>query len=284
VAREAGSHRPRPQASARADVHAPPLVARGSQTPHKVLITGAAGLIGTVLTRGLGDRYAIVGVDRAFRRPPKVHRRNMARARFLAPLFDGADAVIDLAGIPDHRAAWQEVWKNNLPATINALEAARQAGVRRYVFASSNHVTGMYERDQPYSAIVAGDYAGLAPGSIPRIGARTPLRPDGPYALGKVLGEAASRWYADAFGLSAICLRIGTVNAEDRPLKPRDFATLLTHADLLRLVECALEAGDDLRFGIYYGVSRNTWRFWEIEDAAEEIGYHPQDDAEAFRA
>jgi nucleoside-diphosphate-sugar epimerase len=260
------------------------VVARGSQTPRKVLITGAAGLIGTVLTRGLGDRYEITGVDRARRRPPNVRRRNLARPGSLPSLLDGADAVVDLAGIADDRAAWRDVWKNNLPATMNVLEAAREAGVGRYVFASSNRVTGMYERDAPWSAIVAGDYAGLDPGSIPLIGPRTPIRPDGPYALGKVLGEAAARWHAEAFGLSAICVRIGTVNPDDRPLKPRDFATLLTHADLLRLVECALEARGDLGFRVYYGVSRNTWRFWEIEDAADEIGYHPQDDAETYRA
>ena len=80
--------------------------------------------------------------------------------------------------------------------------------------------------------------------------------------LPEVLGEAAARWYSEASGLSAICLRIGTVNAEDPPREPRHFATLLTHAGLLRLVECALEGPADLRFGVYYGVSRNTWRFW----------------------
>ena len=231
--------------------------------------------------RGLEGRYDIVGVDRALRRPPNVHRRNLARSRRLGPIFAGADAVVDLAGLSSDRTGWKDVWRNNLPATLNALEAARDGGVRRYVFASSNHVTGMYERDAPYSAIVAGKYEGLDPAAIPLVGPGWPVRPDGAYALGKVLGEAAARWYSDAFGLSAICLRIGTVNAEDRPREPRHFATLLTHADLLRLVECALAA--DVRFGVYYGVSRNTWRFWDIANAADEIGYDPQDDAEDFR-
>jgi nucleoside-diphosphate-sugar epimerase len=254
------------------------VVAGGSPTPHKVLITGAAGLVGTVLMRGLEGRYAVSGVDRALRRPANVHRRNLARSRRLAPIFDGADAVVDLAGLSDHRTDWNGVWKNNLPATLNVLEAARGAGVRRYVFASSNHVTGGYEREPPYSAIVAGDYTGLDPATLPLIGTDWPLRPDGPYALGKVLGEAAARWFSDAYDLSAICLRIGTVNAEDRPLQPRHFATLLTHADLLRLVEAALTA--DVGFGVSYGVSRNTWRFWDISN---DIGYEPQDDAETFR-
>ena len=249
-----------------------------------VAITGAAGLLGTVLTRGLEGRYRVVGLDRARRRPPNVRRIDMAKPRSLDTLFEGADAVVDLAGLPDARTPWKDVWSNNLPATTNALEAARRAGARRFVFASSNHVTGMYERDPPYSAVVAGEYGGLDPASIPLIRPDWPIRPDGAYALGKVLGEAAARWHADEFGLSAICLRIGTVNAEDRPRRPRHFATLLTHADLLRLVECALEAPADLRFGVYYGVSRNTWRIWDVSNAAAEIGYEPQDDAERFRA
>jgi nucleoside-diphosphate-sugar epimerase len=257
------------------------VVARGSPTPRRILITGAAGLVGTALMRGLDGRYELAGVDRALRRPPNVRRRNLARPRGLAAIFAGADAVVDLAGISSHRTEWKDVWRNNLPATLNVLEAARRARVRRYVFASSNHVTGGYERDAPYSAIVAGDYTGLDPASTPLVGTDWPARPDGPYALGKVIGEAAARWYSDAFGLSAICLRIGTVNAEDRPREPRHFATLLTHADLVRLVDCALAA--DVPFGVYYGVSRNTWRFWDFANAAAEIGYEPQDDAERYR-
>jgi hypothetical protein len=102
--------------------------------------------------------------------------------------------------------------------------------------------------------------------------------------LGELLVESRNRrGRLDTYGLSAIFLRIGTVNRADRPEKARHFATLLTHADLLRLVDCALEAPEELRFGVYYGVSRNTWRFWDISDAAAEIGYDPQDDAERFR-
>jgi nucleoside-diphosphate-sugar epimerase len=248
-----------------------------------VVITGAAGLLGTVLTHGLEGRYRVVGLDRARRRPANVHRVDMAKPRSLERHFAGADAVVDLAGLPSDRTPWDNVWANNVPATMNALEAARRAGARRYVFASSNHVTGLYERDTPWSAVVAGDYGGLEPGSFPLLDRSRPVRPDGAYAIGKVVGEAAARWYSDAFGLPAICLRIGTVNAEDRPKQARHFATLLTHADLLRLVGCALEAPADLHFGVYYGVSRNTWRIWDIADAAEEIGYDPQDDAERFR-
>jgi nucleoside-diphosphate-sugar epimerase len=250
---------------------------------HKILITGAAGLLGRVLVGGLGERYAVSGIDRMGSRRGEMRRVDMSKQKGLDSLFDGFDTVIDLAALPSERTPWSEVWRNNLPATMNALEAARCGGVRRYVFASSNHVTGMYERDAPYAAISAGEYDGLDPRQTPLIEPSWPLRPNGPYAIGKALGEAAARYYSDAFGLSAICLRIGTVNRENRPTAPRHFATLLSHADLLRLVQAAVTAPADLQYGIYYGVSRNTWRFWDIGDARDEIGYEPQEDAERFR-
>ena len=125
---------------------------------------------------------------------------------------------------------------------------------------------------------------GSIPLSIPLIGTDWPVRPDSPYGVGKAFSEAAARYYSDQYGISCICLRIGTVLAEDRPKLPRHYATLLTHGDLVRLVGCALRAPLELRYGVYYGVSANTWRFWDIANATEELGYEPQDDAERFRS
>jgi GDP-D-mannose dehydratase len=197
--------------------------------------------------------------------------------------FAGADAVIDLAAHASETTPWQDVLTNNVPATMNALEAARLAGVRRVIFASSSRVTGMYEHDDPYARIIRGEFGGLDPATLPRIASGWPMRPDSPYALGKALGEAAARYYSDTFGLSVICLRIGSVNPRDTASKTRDCVTLLTHADLVRLVQSALTAPDELRFGIYYGVSRNTWRIWDIDASERELGYRPRDDAEMFR-
>ena len=109
----------------------------------------------------------------------------------------------------------------------------------------------------------------------------SPIRPDGPYGIGKAFGEAAARYYADEFGLSVVCLRMGSVS--ERPTSAREFATLLTHRDLVQLVRRVLAAPDSLRFAVYYGVSANTWRFWDIDDARRDVGYEPEDDAEAWR-
>ncbi len=250
-------------------------------TPRRILLTGAGGVIGSILHESLRSRYEVVAVDR--RRARGIRRANLARIRPTNPLFSGVDAVVDLAAVGDMSISWRRA-RENMRITENVLRAAREHGVGRYVFASSNHVTGRYERDEPYASIAAGRYDGLAPGGFDLIGAATPPRPDSPYAVAKLFGEAAARFHSDAHGMSVICLRIGTVRHEDVPSRPRHFATLLSHGDLRQLVDCALAAPPELRFGVYYGVSDNTWRFWAIEDARTELGYAPRDDAERHRS
>ena len=247
-----------------------------------VILTGAGGRIGQILRQALEGEYRIVGIDA--RDGPGVDVvADMTQLDRIEPVFAGARAVIDLAGDPRLELTWHEVERNNLPAAVNALEAARRAGVPRVIYASSNHVTGMYELDEPYASILACRYDGFEPLSFPLLDRHSPVRPDSPYAVGKVAGEAAARYYSDTFGLSALCLRIGHVNPENRPRNPEHFSTLLTHRDLGQLVRCCLEAPADLRYATFYGVSANTWRIWDISDAAKTIGFSPTDDAEQFR-
>jgi nucleoside-diphosphate-sugar epimerase len=248
-----------------------------------VLLAGAGGLIGSILWEGLAGDHSLQGIDLRRDRARGIRRADVRRARSLRRAFGSVDAVVDLATGSAVDLPWNRV-EDDIQGRVNVLEAARLHGVRRYVFASSNHVTGMYELDHPYGSIVAGAYEGLDPASIPRIGPNWPIRPDSPYGVGKAFSEAAARFYAEQYGMSCICVRIGTVNAEDRPKTPRHYATLLSHGDLLRLVDCALRAPFELRYGVYYGVSANTWRFWDIANTAEELSFEPQDDAERFRS
>jgi nucleoside-diphosphate-sugar epimerase len=247
----------------------------------RVLITGAAGLIGGILRRELADRYDLTALDATRRRG--LLRTDMRKLDSILDAFAHQDVVVDLAADPSPGASWKTVYENNLAATYNAFEASHRSGVRRLVFASSNHVTGLYEHDHPYSEIVEGEYGSLDPAAIPLIDAAAPIRPDGLYAIGKAFGEALGRYYAEEHGLSVICLRIGTVNAANRPQSARQFATLLTHADLVRLVRSAIEAPESVRFAVVYGVSNNTWRFWDLEEARATLGYVPEDDAESWR-
>jgi nucleoside-diphosphate-sugar epimerase len=231
---------------------------------------------------GLAGDHSLQGIDLRRDRARGIRRADVRRARSARRAVDHVDAVVDLATGSAVDLPW-DIVESDIEGRINVLEAARLNGVKRYVFASSNHVTGMYELDEPYASIVAGAYEGLEPTSIPLIASDWPVRPDSPYGVGKAFSEAAARYYAEQYDISCICLRIGTVRAEDRPGNPRHYATLLTHGDLVRLVDCALRAPPELHHGIYYGVSANTWRFWDLANAANDLGFEPQDDAERFR-
>ena len=198
--------------------------------------------------------------------------------------FADQDVVVDLANNPAGNLSWELAYGNNIAAIWNSLRAAQEAGVRRYVFTSSNRITEGYERDEPYHSICHGEYEGLNPATIPLITTSMPVRPNGPYGIAKAFGEAAARYYSDTFGMSVICLRLGTVDRGDgRPHAERQFATLLTQRDLVHLFHCAIEAPEYLRFGVFYGVSNNTWRFWDISDAQRLIGYRPWDNMEDWR-
>jgi nucleoside-diphosphate-sugar epimerase len=247
-----------------------------------VLVTGAGGTIGRVLRAGLRDSYALRTVDQV----PGTGIDLVADVRQfkrMAAACAGASAVVDLAANSRVDTSWAAVKENNISAAVTMLEAAHCAGVGRVVLASSNHVTGMYERDEPYASLLAGRSDGFDPVTLRRIRADWPVRPDSFYAIGKCVAEMAGRYYTEEHGLSVICLRLGTVNEQDRPRNPREYATLLTHRDLVQLVRRCLEAPLDLRFAVFYGVSRNTWRIWDIEDAGSALGYAPVDDAERFR-
>jgi uronate dehydrogenase len=249
-----------------------------------VLVTGAAGLIGGILSEALSDEYAVHGLD-AVAGPGVEWVADMTSLDEIQSAFDGMSAVLDLAANSSLSASWETVRENNIPATLNAFEAARRAGVRRVVFASSNHVVGMYEREEPYASVVKGEFDGLDPEELPRLVVDVPIRPDSAYGVGKAFGEAVGRYYAEKHEMSVSCLRIGTVDRANRPETRRHFATLLTHRDLVRLVRCCLSAPPSPGgFTIHYGVSANTWRIWDIDEARTSVGYTPEDDAEQFRA
>jgi nucleoside-diphosphate-sugar epimerase len=242
----------------------------------KLLITGSSGMVGQILWRGLADSFELYGVD--------IHKDRSAYNLFQADIssFEEMDAVfeqiphlshvIHLAGDPRVDADWQSVYVNNIGGTRNMYEAAKVHGVKRIVFASSNHVTGVYEgfppslHAQPSPALITVQH---------------PIRPDGFYGVSKAAGEVLARMYYELYGIESICLRIGAVLKDDDPAQdPRHESTWLSHRDLVQLVQKSLLAR--IKFAIYYGVSNNRKRFWDISNAAEEIGYHPESDASLY--
>lgn len=251
----------------------------------RILITGAAGRIALMVREALAPDYDITGVDiRPSESHPEDHVADMRDSDAIQALFRNQDIVLDFANKTGGKIGWEDAYGNNIPATYHSLEAAQQAGVARYIFASSNRIAEEYEQDEPYASICRGEYDGIDPSTFPRITAEMPVRPNGPYGIGKAASEAAGRYFSDRHGMSFISLRLGTMWFEGRPPRTvRQFATILTPRDVQHLYRCAVAAPEDLRFAIFYGVSNNEWRFWDIEDAKKRIGYAPQDNMEVFR-
>ena len=254
----------------------------------KILITGASGLIGTVLRRELKEtgRYTISGIDARPLEDDSLAGFTLADCYnfdAMEKAFASQDSVIHLAANAPVETPWHDVLRNNIASTHNVYEAARKHGVKRVVFASSNHAVGNFELDEPYRSIGVGDYSliGNDPANIPIVDHRVPIRPDSDYGVSKVFGEATGRYYSEHFGLEVACLRIGSVNPMNRPPNERGYATWLSHRDLAHLVDRCLQAS--LTFEIFYGVSNNKWRFWDIEHARKTIGYNPRDNGESFR-
>lgn len=229
----------------------------------RVLITGAAGAIGSVVRHGIAGQYEHV---RLMDIKPLNDLRGDESA-IVADLLDcdrldeavsGMDTIVHLAGVP-REAEWAKILPNNIAGTYNLFEAARKAGVRRIVFASSNHVIGFYRADREVDAIA-------------------PMRPDSRYGVSKVFGEALGRLYADKHGIDVACLRIGSFRKE--PENARQLSTWMSHGDMVRLVKACLDA-PKFHFAVLYGVSANKRRKW-WDEAQRSLGYTPQDDAEAF--
>jgi len=249
----------------------------------KVLITGVTGLIGGVVFNDLKGDYEISGLARRPMAGLRHFRGSIDKLDEILPAFEGQDAVVHLAADPSQDASWGSVLPNNLIGTYNMYEASRICGVKRIIFASSNHAAGMYERDYPYRHIVRGEYDKVGVWPVPQITHRE-IRPDGYYGVSKAYGEAMGRYYSEEHGISVVCLRIGTVNRWNSPVRSiRHFATWLSHRDQTQLVRKSLEAPDNLAFDIFYGVSGNKWRFWDIEHPRQVIGYEPEDNAEEYR-
>jgi nucleoside-diphosphate-sugar epimerase len=241
----------------------------------KLLITGSSGRIGSILMKGLADSFELYGVDTAAIPGEKIFKADLSNyeqidavIRFITPI----PVVIHLAGEPRVNADWISVLKKNIIATRNIYETAKKHEVNRVVFASSNHATGAYEGFPPTLHLQEDPEI---------ITVHHPLRPDSDYGTSKIFGEAVARQYYECYGISSICLRIGTVLAKDEPTSgERIRRTWLSHKDLIQLIKKSITA--DIGFGIYYGVSNNKGRFWDISNAVEELGYYPMDDASLF--
>ena len=242
----------------------------------RILITGINGLIGNVLRDALGQNHEVYGLDLEGQFSERIVSADISDYGQVARVvqqFSPLEAIIHLAGNPRVDASWESVLKSNIIGTRNLFEAAREFGVPKVIYASSNHVTGAYHGFEPSL------YKYTEPGP-PMISPEDPIRPDSDYGLSKAFGEAVARYYFDRWGVKAICLRIGAVLKDDDPARQSQNRRIwLSHRDMVQLVEKSLSA--DVTFGIYYGISNNKDAFWDISNARADLGYEPVDDGAA---
>ena len=233
----------------------------GDMGTRRILITGSTGGVGTVLTDRLKGKYDITGHSRSADpdADPIVVGADLADAGAVRAMMEDIDTVVHLAGAASPESSWEAVLEANIVGTRNVLEAARDAGVRRVVYASSNHVMGMYDREEQWP---------VYPDALPR--------PDSLYGVSKAFGETLGQYYHDEYGLSFIALRIGWVSG-DPTLTDVELlhAMWLSEGDAARVVRCAIEA--DVDVGVYYAISDNPNRRWSMTNTVLELGYRPQD-------
>ena len=227
------------------------------------MVTGAAGRLGSQLRSELRDLAHLIRVSDLRGLSPAVDGEevvhgDLADMSTVQQLLKDVDAVVHLGAVMP-QAQWDAVLHANIIGSYNVFEAARQAGVKRIVFASSHHAVGMYDRSQSLNS-------------------DSPPRPGNLYGLSKAFGESLARMYYDKHGIEVACIRIGS--CFERPTDDRMLSTWLSHRDMVQLCRGCLSAST-LGYSVVYGVSDNSRKWWS-NDKVEFLGFSPQDSADDF--
>jgi uronate dehydrogenase len=237
----------------------------------RVLLTGAAGSIGTAMRNCLGSKYHFRCLDIK----PIEDEEDVVIADFLDfdALFNamqGMDAVIHLATNPGFDSKWEDVYSNGIAGTYNVFEAARTAGIKKVIYASTTAVLGWREMQLKK-----------------KVSPAMPIHPLNLYGVGKATGELLARYFAETYQISIICLRIGAFYVDPpfpQSLQDDILRGWCSQEDLAQLMDRCLET-EDLGFQVFYAVSDNKHRFWDIQNARKRVGYHPRSNADTlFRA
>ena len=226
-----------------------------------VLMTGAAGDVGSYLRQELAGKYKLRLSDKRTLKPVKGEtftKADISRMPDAMRITKGVDAIVHLGGY-SVEGPWEAIHKANIVGCYNIFEAARRNKVKRMLFATSNHAVGFYRRDQV-------------------IDHRVYIKPDSRYGVSKVFGEALGSLYCDKYGMEVFLMRIGNVNRA--PIDKRRLSIWLSPRDLAQLVSIGIDH-PGIRFEIVYGVSSNK-RSWYDNSNAMRLGYRPQDNAEDF--
>jgi len=225
----------------------------------RILLTGAAGRVGRLLRPLLQEAYALRLCDlaplSAIAPDDEVLNGDLADPAVARQAVAGTSGIVHLAGLVAPAVSFEDTLAPNYRAVLSLLEACRDTGVDRFVFASSHHIAGLHP-----------------PGPLSE---NPPLAPDGFYGLSKAFGEAACALYARRFGIRSLIVRIG--NADPAVVDGRRERLWVSGRDLTRLIAIGLEH-PTLGCEIVYGTSNCPDPFFPNE-AAQRLGYEPQDRA-----
>jgi hypothetical protein len=236
--------------------------------PRRVLVTGAAGRIGSCFARFGAHKYNLrLMVQEGDNKAGELHAYGevvtgeLGDLPRLQSLCEGMDTVIHLAADPRPSASWESLLPNNIIGTYNLFLAANQAKCRRVVFASSIHTVSGYPLEV-------------------QVKTSDPVNPADLYGVTKCFGEALGRYMAEQAGLSVIALRIGSFSSLEKAcgvsgLKILD--SFVSDRDLMQLIERSIEV-EELQFAILNGLSNNLFKRLDVSDARELVGYAPEDD------
>jgi nucleoside-diphosphate-sugar epimerase len=249
--------------------------------PRTVLITGAAGNLGGKLTRHLRGRNELRLLDLDPRGDPGITQADLSRwDAGWVQLFRGADTVVHLAADPTAQQTWANLVGPNIDAVIHVLQASLQAGVKRVILASSNHVMGGYQADP--EPLLTTDLP-PRPGAYYVVDGQA--RDSTAYGAAKLFAERLGQCYAEVHGLSVIAVRIGWVRPgdnrpQDVPLQRGEWFRMmwLSNRDYCQLLEKCIQADPSLRFAVVNGMSANTGMRWDIDHTRQVLGYEPRDD------
>lgn len=244
-------------------------------------ITGAAGDVGSVVREAFDEDERELFTHSEHDDLDSTTLDVTDESAFVSAL-DGVDVLIHLAWAPAEEESWTDGHGENVRGVYNAFEAARENGIDRVVFASSNHAVGMYNREDVSSmeSVVADPSTAVAPDDPPR--------PDSYYGVAKVASEAMGSFYADRYDIDVVALRIGWLLSEDELRETRSEddarhrfarAMWISHRDCRAAFDAAAHATIDDPPLVVNAISRNSDRFLTLTDAAVALGYRPRDDA-----
>lgn len=238
----------------------------------KILITGAAGRLGSYMAGVLEKKHDLILTDMRLPKEISKHKfveANLTDFKTVKKLCKDVDIVLHFAASAHKETPWEELLPNNIIGTRNVFEAASESNCKRVVFASSINAVNAYPEGK------------MIPSNIfPR--------PANIYGATKVWGEALASFYSDKKKLSILCIRFGRITEKDDSRIHKDYIgekpfpssdRIITYEDTAQLIEKCIHAPKKVKWGIFSGISDNKKKRLDISEAKKVLKYAPQYDA-----